>query len=1142
MVTRTKWFRAGLALLMALCLLSGSLAVLAEEPKKASVPLPEIGEVVHGFELKEVRDFPLIDAQVALFEHQRTGAKLTYIANEDTNRAFQLTFLTRPIDNTGLPHVFEHATLSGSEKYPSASLFMNLAYQTYNTYMNAYTTDAMTSYPIASLSEAQLLKYADYYTDSCLHPSILTDESIYRTEAWRYRLPSLEADLTLEGTVYSEMQGAFTLARYAMLQANRVTFPGASIGYEFGGDPDAIPDMTWEDLKAYHDLFYHPSNAMAYLYGGFEDYTAFLALLDEAFAPYEKADFHFEETEYARIAEGGTYAFQYPVAEGSDPANQSVIIYYFVCPGLREDPSQELVVDQLDQLLSESSSPLMQALDRALPSGSFSIGREVAAPDDAIVFYAANLNPEDAAVFQEIVDSALAEIAETGFAQEMMDSAVASLNLSTKLVGESGDAINSIIASLSYNYATTGDPFAYLDSVAALDNLDAWNQDGSYQAAIQTWLLENDLRTLSVTSPDVGGKERHDAALAEQLAQVKASLSEEDLAAIVEASNAEQANDDASALVAQLQAVTVESLPEEIQLYEVSDETGADGIRRIDALAGVDGIGEPMLYLDARSIPQEDLHYFRLFTRLLGQLDTDAHTKEELDVLISRYLYDKTIGISMTGKGEDWRPWLYLSWIAVEEDLATGYDLMNEILYHTQFADAAKVLEKLQAEKASVRASINGSPYSVSLYRSLGADVPRYRYYSYINLLEYYAFLEATEQAMTEAPEEVMARLTAVQTRMQNSHGAISAFAGDAETMALNRQLADAFLAALPNEAFEPETYDLPVPAKREAIIADTNVQFNGIAASLAALGLEEFDAGLNAVATLVTDTYLIPVLRDQYGVYTPWHGLLSDQGLYLITYRDPNVKETFDFYATLPELVSALELDQETLDGYIMNAYSDLAKGTGELTGAVAAVDNLLSGIAQEEKLEWMRQLKAVTPETVQASAELYQKLLENGYYSTAGSAAAVNANAELYDAIYNPFGAKDTSQVELTDVVEGSDSYEAIRFVYENGIMSARSEEAFGIEENATVGDLAAAFYLAIGGPAGAPEEAVPALAGFGLLPGDWTVDTELTGAMYQQFITTFSALAGAELDSTLPADAADRPLTRGELATALYPLFAE
>ena len=244
-----------LSVLLALAVLLSAGAFSAPVRAYADDALPAVGDTVEGFTVRETRDFPLVGATVVLFEHERTGAQLMYIANNDTNRVFDLSFFTRAVDNTGLPHVFEHSTLDGSEKYPSKALFFNLIYQTYNSYMNAFTYPLFTSYPVGSLSEEQLLKYADYYTDSCLHPSIMTDESIFREEAWRYRLASAEDELSIEGTVYSEMLGAMDLESSARNYMMRTAFPGSQIGNESGGEPEFIPDMTWEALQAFPNTY-----------------------------------------------------------------------------------------------------------------------------------------------------------------------------------------------------------------------------------------------------------------------------------------------------------------------------------------------------------------------------------------------------------------------------------------------------------------------------------------------------------------------------------------------------------------------------------------------------------------------------------------------------------------------------------------------------------------------------------------------------------------------------------------------------------------------------------------------------------------------------------------------------------------------
>ncbi|MBR4467727.1 MAG: insulinase family protein, partial [Clostridia bacterium] len=517
------------------------------------------------------------------------------------NRAFDLTFFTRAIDNTGLPHVFEHSTLDGSEKYPSKALFFNLSYQTYNTFMNAMTGSLYTTYPVASLSEEQLLKYADYYTDSCLHPMILEDESIYREEAWRYRMDDEDSSLTIEGTVYSEMKGADTLSNAAYLNILRTAFPGSTIGNESGGEPEHIPEMTWQALKDYHDQYYHPSNCVAYLYGQFDDYAAFLKLLDEAFAPYEKREFTFADGEYEPLTESTAAETAYPVESGSGTDNASEIFYGFLCPGLKDDPQQELILNTLTDLLAADASPLMQNLKRALPSGSFASYIELDGPEDMIIFYARNVNPADAETFRSTVDEALKDAAENGFAADLVDGVMAALSMSMKLVRESNEVGVDLVTEIASYYASTGDHFGYMDYVENMENIASWNEQGLYAKAVSDWLLPA-VTALSVTYPEPGLREKLDNAEAKRLADVKASMSEEELQAIIAASNAEDEEDDASGYVKALQAVTVESLPEEIRNYDISDKTAKDGTRRIGVQADVDGVGKNILFFDASGL------------------------------------------------------------------------------------------------------------------------------------------------------------------------------------------------------------------------------------------------------------------------------------------------------------------------------------------------------------------------------------------------------------------------------------------------------------------------------------------------------------------------------------------------------------
>ena len=1092
---------------------------------------PQVGDTVNGFTLTEIRPFDLIDAQVYRFEHDKTGAEVFYIANDDTNRAFTLTFRTWPIDDTGLPHVFEHATLSGSEKYPSKQLFFNLSYQTFNSYMNASTYGHMTIYPVASLSEAQLLKLADFYTDSCFHPMVMEDESIYREEAWRYRMNSPEDPLTIEGTVYSEMLGATNLDRQALTNAYIAGFPGSTINFSHGGNPDHIPEMTWDSLKAYHDAFYQPSNCVAYLYGELEDYGAFLALLDETFSQYEKTELVHEDAAYTPITEPVTAEYGFPTEAGSNDSHASTVYYMFICSDAEGE--DELVLNTMTDLLVAGNSALSQSVQETLPYGSFACYIETTGPVPALMFTVSNVDPQDAETFKTLVDEAIADVAANGFPATLVDSVLSSMEKDTLLIRESSDVgYNSIIPNLAYDYRASGNPWGYIDYVDALLNLDKTNAEGKYAAAAAKYLAGSQTTALVTTYPVPGQKEEKDAALAAKLAEIKASMTEEEIAAIVTASTAEesdQMDSSTASMVASLTAVTKDTLPEEVKAYDINDVTGEDGIRRIDVTAGVDGIGQADILLDATGFAPEDLHYLKFLAGLAGKLPSAAHSRSELSDLMVRYLYNFNARISLLKMDGKVSPHFRVNWIATDDDLAPSYDLVRELIFEEDVDDAQSLLDAVQAMKSSLRTEINGNGYSVMVYRSAGRYNEIYNLYSYVNYLDYYAFLERAEAQLQEDPDAFISELKRVREQLKNATGAISMFAGSPDSIAVNRPLADAFLAGLNREPITPVSYDsVPVAAAREALVLDTSVQFNGVLAGLEDVGLTEYSADLDAVNSYMMDAFLYPLLRDQYGAYSVASGASEELGMYIFSYRDPNVAETFAVYDSLGDRLAAAAVDQETLDGYILSSYNYYALPAGELSGAVSAAISLLEGKDPYEPIKWMEQLKALTPEKLASYADAFRQLAANGSIFTVGGAGVVNANAERYDVILNPFGVQDMSNASFEDLPEDHPFYTVVKAAIADGFMAPLSDTAFGVDEPATVGDYLGAIFVLIGGPSGDPEGCLSFLAENGVMSADTDLSTPLT----EGFAVELFTMLGGQADTDDP----DHIMTRGDLANWL------
>ena len=275
-------------------------------PVSAGAPteyeIPEVGTEINGFVVTDVTYWEQYATDVVKLEHQKSGSVLYWLANDNIDRSYRMSFRTPINDNTGMPHVFEHATLGGNEKYPGANTFFELMNKTSYTFLNAQTGQFYTMYPMASTSEEQLLKYVDYYMNGLKDPLAIENKYAMMREAYRYELDDPEGEISLQGVVYSEMLGALTQSRWANINYNRMIWPGSYVTTVSGGDPLYIPDLTIEALREFHETYYHPSNATMYLTGDL-DLPRFLDLLDsEYLSKFDKKEIVIEDSNYQPFA------------------------------------------------------------------------------------------------------------------------------------------------------------------------------------------------------------------------------------------------------------------------------------------------------------------------------------------------------------------------------------------------------------------------------------------------------------------------------------------------------------------------------------------------------------------------------------------------------------------------------------------------------------------------------------------------------------------------------------------------------------------------------------------------------------------------------------------------------------------------
>ena len=971
------------------------------------------GQKIQGFTVKEIRPFAYLNADMILMVHDKTGAEFLYIANDDTERSFSLNFHTIADDEKGKPHVFEHATLNGSDKYPT-DIFFAAEYQTFNTFMNAITYPTQTVYPISSLSEAQLLKYADYYTDACFHPLILKDENIFKQEAWRYRLDSVDSDLSIEGTVYSEMLGAVDISTAALFGNYRAAFPGSTSSNVSGGLPEHIKALTYKDIQSYHAKYYRPSNCLAILYGKIDDLNSFAKLLNKEFSRYKKKKFTFEDKNYIPVNSPVTHYEAFPVTADTDPNGQTIIYRDYI---LRDISDEDLVkMDALTAVLSNSNSPIVKAISKKYPQATIQFAVDTYGPENLLEVFVTGINKKDSEKIISIIDRELTAMAKDGIDDSLAATAAKSSKISELLISEASNIGANLAPSIGLYYRNTGNIWMLNDFVDGSSNIEENNKNGDYTRLLNTYVVNNYLRVASITYPEPGLLE---AQLADQAAELKAkqdSMTDKEKEDLVKAtkefdSRIEQQDEKlVAATVAKLKGVSLKDLPENVPTYTLEDDTDSKNIRTITTEADISGIGAANVYFDISDLSVEDAMWAKLYTSLMFTNDTSAHSASDLSQLSQNALYGYTSDVAIVSSKDQksFTPYLDFSWYSLDEDTHDAFTYFYEALATTKTNQVSKIKGVLESQKLNILYSVSG--FGSDLVSSGGFNSPdgssNYEYST--SGIEYYAFLDKVLAQLEKDPASVSKKLGEVRGKLCNSNGMILTYGGDKAGIDTFKKESAAFSGKLTNAKKTPAKYTyakLP-----EAIVSMSNANFNFQTIDYKDLGLEgislEEQRELSVAASIITDVYLLPYLRNYYGAYGAGAGAVKDRGLLLYTYRDPNIAETYAVYDALADYLDSVEIDEATLEGYILSNYSSLLQSPGSLSGADNALWGRITGHDYSKELEKsLKALKNLTPENLNKLKAYFAKLARDGRICTIGSQQSIEENKQIFGSVASPF-----------------------------------------------------------------------------------------------------------------------------------------
>ena len=476
-----------------------------------------------------------------LIRHNRTGARIALLSNEDENKVFYIGFRTPPKDSTGVAHIIEHTVLCGSDRFPVKDPFIELAKGSLNTFLNAMTYPDKTVYPVASCNDKDFQNLMDVYLDAVFHPNIYREEKIFKQEGWHYEMEQEDDPLTINGVVYNEMKGAYSSPDDVLYrEIMNSLYPHTAYAVESGGDPDVIPELTYEDFLAFHQKFYHPSNSYIYLYGNM-DMAEKLQYIDEEYlSKYDALAVDSELTAESPFAETVTIEKQYPIMESESEQNNSYLSYNIsLGDGLDRKISLGFQA-LLDVIGTVPGAPVKQAVLDAGIGTDFLCSFDGSVRQPYFSMVAKNANAEQKECFVDTLEGAFRKLCAEGLDKKAL---LATLNYYEFKFREAdfGSYPKGLMYGLNMLDSWLYDdskPFYYLELLDTYRELKELVQTSYFEDMIRSLLLENTHKSIVVVRPVKGLTGQKDAKLAEELKAKKEKMSPEEIRQIIEETKA----------------------------------------------------------------------------------------------------------------------------------------------------------------------------------------------------------------------------------------------------------------------------------------------------------------------------------------------------------------------------------------------------------------------------------------------------------------------------------------------------------------------------------------------------------------------------------------------------------------------------
>jgi len=952
------------------------------------------------FELLASESMHEISSQARLYRHRETGAEVLSLENDDENKVFSVAFRTAPIDSTGAAHILEHAVLAGSEKYPVKEPFIELVKGSLASFVNAFTFEDKTVYPVASQNLQDFYNLIDVYLDAVFHP--LLQRSTFEREGWHYTLEGAGGQLGIKGVVFNEMKGQISNPDYVLYKDTIATlFPDTPYAYQSGGHPEAIPDLTFEAFKHFYQINYHPTNARFYFYGNDPPEERF-ELLRPYLAGIKQGPVSPQVELQASFPAPISVTRPFPAASEKLEDQKYALSISWLLP-VNDDPLMALSGSILAHILMGTpASPLRKALiESGLGEDVFGSGTDDDLSSFHQLYFNAGLKGIEGtnveAVASLILDT-LQNLAKTGFDSGTVRASLNTIEfqLRENNFGRLPRGLALFIRALN-TWAYGGDPFDPLRFSTPLKTIREKfdTEPRFFENMLEKQILKNSHRVTLHMKPDPAFQEKLEEGERLRLEQVSKALSEEERAEVIENTRAIQRLQeipDQPEDLAKLPMLTLDDLEKQARSLPIEIVELDDGQIWTHPLP-TNGIVYADLGFDMHTLPAHLLPYLSVFGRAL----LDMGTKQRDYVELSQRIGSQTGGIEpvnfISGQRttDASQSWFFLRGKAMSDKTEALFDLSREVLLEPRFDQPERFRQIVLEEKAGLESDLLPSGHLLVNGRIRSELDEAGRVEELIGGLESLFFLRRLVQRIDDDWPSVVNDLETIHHLLVSRPSSLFNLTFTESDWPAIERASRSLRAELPQSAAERQPWQLDFKPGNQGLSIPAQVNYVGKGTRLSQL-TDAHHGPMNVASLLLNTTWLWERVRLQGGAYGAWcmFDPLS-QYVGFVSYRDPQILETLQAFDASAEYLRTLKIDPLELTKGIIGVIGRLDSYLLPDAKGFTSMSRRLTGLTDEIRQEWRDQVLSLKNSDLQALGDLFSELAKSGVVVVLGSQAAL-------------------------------------------------------------------------------------------------------------------------------------------------------